>query len=83
MNRCQFRSRVAWRSRASCLAAAFALAGCTPDTVSGPSASDKAAQRQSALEGVDQAAVSKTGKRSGSPIITKSVKGLIKKDAQL
>jgi hypothetical protein len=66
----------------SCLVAALlALAGCTSDTIpSDPSM--RAAQLESAQKGVDQSAISKSGRRSGPPIITKSVKSLIKKDAQ-
>jgi len=75
-------SNVAVKSCASCLVAlGLLLAGCTPETV-GPSADDLAAQHESALKGVDQSSVSKTGKRSGPPIVPKSIKGRIKKDSQ-
>jgi len=74
-------SYVAVRFSVCCLiAAGLTLAGCTPDTIPS-SPSNRAAQQESAAKGVDQSAKSKSGKRSGPPIVTKSVKGLIKKDA--
>jgi len=75
-------SSVAVKFSVWCLVAAgLTLAGCTPDT-NPSSPSNRAAQQESAEKGVDQSAKSKSGKRLGPPIVTKSVKGLIKKDAQ-
>ncbi len=76
------KSNPAARSCALCLLAlGLALPGCAPETI-GPSDADRAAQHESAVNGVDQSAVSKTGKRTGPPIIPKSIKGRIKKDTQ-
>jgi hypothetical protein len=56
------------------------VAGCNQDTIE-PSP-DRAGQLESAQKGVDLSAKSKSGKKTGPPIVVKSVKGLIKKDAQ-
>jgi len=64
----------------SIVAAGLTLAGCTSETIP-PSPSHRAVQHESAEKGVDQSAKSKSGKSLGPPIVTKSVKGLIKKDA--
>ncbi len=76
----------AWRScfkllACSAAAAGLTLAGCTSETVPS-SPSNRAAQQESALKGADQGAKTKSGKRSGPTIVAKSVKALIKKDAQ-
>jgi hypothetical protein len=57
----------------------LSFTGCTSDTIA-PSP-DRAGQIESAQKGVDQSAKSKTGRKSGPPIVVKSVKGLIKKGA--
>jgi hypothetical protein len=77
-----FLSNVARRFGACCLAAvALALSGCAAETIP-PSPEIRAVQHQSALHGVDQAAKTKSGKKRGPSIVTKSVKGLIKKVEQ-
>jgi len=62
-------------------AAGLTLAGCTSDTIP-LSASNRAVQQESAEKGVDQSARSQSGRPLGRPIVTKSVKGLIKKVAE-
>ena len=64
---------------ALCLGACF-VAGCSSDTIE--ASPDRAGQLESARKGVDLSAKSKSGKKTGPPIVVKSVKGLIKKDAQ-
>jgi len=66
----------------ACLAATagLTLAGCTTQTV--PPSPNRAVQQEAAEKGGDQGARSKSGKTTGPRIVTKSVKGLIKKDAQ-
>jgi hypothetical protein len=75
-------SNVAVKSCVWCLVAAGLLvAGCTSEAIP-PAPGNRALQQEGLLKGVDQSAVSKSGRRSSQPIVTKSVKSLIKKDAQ-
>jgi hypothetical protein len=62
------------------VAGGLALVGCSSDTV--PPMPDRAAQIESAQKNVDQSVKSKSGKSTGPPIVTKSVKSLIKKGGQ-
>lgn len=62
------------------VAAGLALAGCSETVESNPA--NKAVQQKAAEEGVDQTAKNKAGKTTGVPIKAKSVKGLIKKNAE-
>jgi hypothetical protein len=62
------------------VAVGLLVAGCNSETIP-PSPGNRVLQQEAAVKGVDQSAISKSGKRSGKPIITKSVKSLIKKDA--
>jgi hypothetical protein len=62
------------------VAGGLGFVGCSSETV--PPFPDRAAQIESAREDVDLSAKSKTGKKTGPPIVAKSVKGLIKKDAK-
>jgi hypothetical protein len=72
---------VAGTARCWCLVAVLLpLSGCASDTFPS-SPSNRAAQQAGAQKAVDQSAKSKFGRRSGSPIVTKSIKALIIKDA--
>ena len=63
------------------VAAGLALAGCS-DTVPPAAPEMRAAQQEAAEKGVDQSARRKSGNTSGLKIAPKSVKSLIKKNAQ-
>jgi len=62
--------------------AGLTLAGCNSDTVPATSPEIRAVQHEAAEKGVDQSAKSKSGKSKGPSVSPKSVKGLIKKNAQ-
>ncbi len=61
--------------------AGLSLAGCS-ETVPATSPEIRAVQHEAAEKGVDQSAKSKSGKSKGPSISPKTVKGLIKKNAQ-
>jgi hypothetical protein len=60
------------------VAAGLTLVGCNSETIPPTSPEIRSVQQESAEKGVDQRA----GKKSGPPISPRSVKGLIKKNAQ-
>jgi len=64
----------------SAVAAGLTLAGCTQESI--PPSPHRAVQQEAAQKGVNQGVKSKSGNSLGPPIVTKSVKGLIKKDIQ-
>jgi len=61
--------------------AGLTLGGCS-DTVPATSPEIRAVQQEAAEKGVDQSSKGKSGKGKGPSISPKSVKGLIKKNAQ-
>jgi hypothetical protein len=77
----QILSTVAVKCCVFCVVAGgLTLAGCTSDTL--PESASRAGQIESAQKGVDQSAKSRSGKKTGPPIMVKSVKAMIKKGPQ-